>query len=350
MLQLWIIAVNRPRPVTMSDPSFTDDFFKDTSFGIKEEPSPNEDISLSNMSGCMPIPSRRLDLSQIRDCGLDFVDASPLIQDHEKYAEINTNDLWSSKINGVDVEFTKMEDDDIFQVDKSDLIQDSLPTLTDLNPNRDILDDLNFDDLMLPTEFCVINVPHLQRHSPTQALTNTPANSFDSNYSPFLAENVSFYKDSLESPSIPSSPLNIITSNTKTYLSLESNSNLNSPSLNSPTLLSPSSSVTPQKPSSLHELLLKKDPHLLSPDGSSSKTLGQSVPGPSLLQTAVSRSSAVRTSPSSRLSSSAPTHLGLEQIWQRREPRQHLLSTGSLVEAGSASSLSTGKWSQVSAI
>lgn len=43
-----------------------------------------------------------------------------------------------------------------------------------------------------------------------------------------------------------------------------------------------------------------------------------------------------------RLSSSAPTHLGLEQIWQRREPRKHLLSTSSLVEAGSTSSLSTG--------
>lgn len=328
----------------MTDPSFSEDFFKDNSF-IKQEPSPSDD-TFPTISGCMPIPSRRtLDLSQIRDCSLDFHDTSPLmIQDHEKYTDINTNDLWSSRINGVDVEFTKMEDDDIFQVDKSDLIQDtSLSQLTDINPNRDILDDLNFDDLMLPSEFC-INVPNLQRHSPGHPLTNTPANSFDSSYSPFLAENASFYKDSLESSSFPSSPLNIITSNTKTYLSLESNSNLNSPSLNSPTLLSPSNSSTPQKPSSLHELLMKRDPHLLSPGSGSPKNLGQSVPGPSLLQTTVSRSSAVRTSPSSRLSSSAPTHLGLEQIWQRREPRQHLLSTGSLVEAGSTSSLSTGEY------
>lgn len=47
----------------------------------------------------------------------------------------------------------------------------------------------------------------------------------------------------------------------------------------------------------------------------------------------------------SRLSMSAPTRtMGLEQIWTRREPRPHLLSTGSLgvVEAGSTSSLSTG--------
>lgn len=43
-----------------------------------------------------------------------------------------------------------------------------------------------------------------------------------------------------------------------------------------------------------------------------------------------------------RLSSSAPTHLGFEHIWMRREPRQHLLSTSSLVEAESYSSLSTG--------
>ena len=48
-------------------------------------------------------------------------------------------------------------------------------------------------------------------------------------------------------------------------------------------------------------------------------------------------------SKASRLSMSAPTQsMGLEQIWSRREPRKHLLSTGSLVEAGSTSSLSTG--------
>lgn len=336
----------------MTDPSFTNELFKDT-FGLKQELPMNEDSNFSNISGCMPIPSRRnLDMNPMKDYNIDFGDASPLIQDHEKYTEINTNHLWSSTINGVDVELTKMEDDDIFQVDESDLIRDSnLSTLTDLNPNRDILDDLNFDDLLLPSEFCVLNVPSLQRHSPSHLLaTATPANSYDSSYSPFLADTAAspFYKDSLESSSIPSSPLNIITSNTKTYLSLESNNS----TLNSPTLLSPSSNSagTPQKPSSLHELLLKKDPLLLSPGSSGSgsgqaaaKTLGQSVPGPSLLQTTVSRSSAVRTSPSSRLSSSAPTHLGLEQIWQRREPRPHLLSTGSLVEAGSASSLSTGK-------
>lgn len=112
----------------------------------------------------------------------------------------------------------------------------------------------------------------------------------------------------------------------------------------------------------------------MSPDrvnGSSAGLLGQSVPGNShllLSGNALSPSSggsssgfgsttgggsstggSVRKSfqyPNdtsiSRLSSSAPTHLGLEHIWMRREPRQHLLSTGSLAEAESFSSLSTG--------
>lgn len=47
----------------------------------------------------------------------------------------------------------------------------------------------------------------------------------------------------------------------------------------------------------------------------------------------------------SRLSSSAPTTTGIweaHQVWQRREPRKHLLSTSSVAEAGSTSSLSTG--------
>lgn len=65
--------------------------------------------------------------------------------------------------------------------------------------------------------------------------------------------------------------------------------------------------------------------------------MGTSVPRPTSL-------SAANPLLSARLSSSAPSHnFSLEQAWQRREPRQHLLSTGSLAEelGGSASSLST---------
>lgn len=115
-------------------------------------------------------------------------------------------------------------------------------------------------------------------------------------------------------------------------------------------------------------LELQKKGFSMSPDrvNSSAGLLGQSVPGNShllLSGNALSPSSggsssgfgstagggSVRKSfqypcdtSISRLSSSAPTHLGLEHIWMRREPRQHLLSTGSLAEAESFSSLSTG--------
>ena len=44
-----------------------------------------------------------------------------------------------------------MEEDDIFQVDKADLIQG--PTLAELNANDEsLLADLNFDDFLLPTQ------------------------------------------------------------------------------------------------------------------------------------------------------------------------------------------------------
>lgn len=50
----------------------------------------------------------------------------------------------------MDISF-KMDDDDIFQVDKAELIQG--PTLAELNANDDtLLGDLNFDDLLLPED------------------------------------------------------------------------------------------------------------------------------------------------------------------------------------------------------
>ncbi|XP_055853506.1 protein CREBRF homolog isoform X2 [Episyrphus balteatus] len=141
----------------------------------------------------------------------------------------------------------------------------------------------------------------------------------------------------------------------------------NQASPNSPLLLN---SVTPPPPhanrsqyqqnmvKSRNVQLLKKE-FSMSPDrNNSSSLLGQSVPAPSpshilLSGTALSPGSSgfgsarktLLSDTSSRLSSSAPTHLthfGIEQIWGRREPRQHLLSTGSLVEADSYSSISTG--------
>uniref|UniRef100_A0A182VY21 BZIP domain-containing protein n=1 Tax=Anopheles minimus TaxID=112268 RepID=A0A182VY21_9DIPT len=83
----------------------------------------------------------------------------------------------------------------------------------------------------------------------------------------------------------------------------------------------------------------------LSPGGGSysgRRLLQAQLAGPSAAVSVGSNAGTSGTS-MSRLSSSAPTHIsGFEQIWQRREPRPHLLSTGSLAEAGSTSSLSTG--------
>lgn len=99
------------------------------------------------------------------------------------------------------------------------------------------------------------------------------------------------------------------------------------------------------KYSTLHSLLMKKDP------SSAEKDLMRKIQQASSSSSGQTSSTAVSSSSRrlqmqgggfvSRLSSSAPTSAGFDQIWQRREPRPHLLSTGSLAEGqGSISSLS----------
>lgn len=181
--------------------------------------------------------------------------------------------------------------DFLMQVDQSDLLHG--PTLAELNDNggESLLEDLNFDDLLLPPDSIKSEI------SDTVPLMNS-----------FIVDHV-----------VNTSPVNR-PSSSKSGFQLSPNSCSSRSSL-SP---GPTNSIT------LQELLRKetKPQKCLSPP-----TFGTSVPGPGFLLSSRSRGS---------LSSSAPTHLGLEQIWQRREPRQHLLSTGSLVEAESTSSLSTG--------
>lgn len=102
------------------------------------------------------------------------------------------------------------------------------------------------------------------------------------------------------------------------------------------------------KRSALHDLLRKDNNG--GGDGSAA-ALGQSVPGGSGFggqahAAAVAhrrRLAQYHHMQNSRLSSSAPTQLGMDQLWQRREPRPHLLSTSSVAEAESTSSLSTGE-------
>lgn len=255
--------------------------------------------------------------------------------------------MWSTRM-GLEVELAKseaalihMDDDDIFQVDKADLIQG--PTLAELNANDEtLLGDLNFDDLLLPEEnsYSYVSIPNVQKVSmPVMQLNNI--NRVNNNHT--AQSGIGYYRENSDvRPLQSSSPYNsyAVKHPVPAFSPVSQNSSNSSLHLQStPPVMSSVMSPIQQKHSTLHELLLMKKEKC---DGSPDRmVLGQSVPGPN---TPSLLGSVVRMSRShmSRLSSSAPTHLGLEQLWQRREPRKHLLSTGSLAEAGSTSSLSTG--------
>lgn len=363
----------------MADPVYSGDFFIDSNFTVKSEPLTMDTLICSNnLTASVPIPARRGGAVGMSELTYDFesVDTSPGGNSYQDMGSAagpslySSNSLWGSRLTGVDID-VKMEDDDIFQVDKSDLIQG--PTLAELNANDEtLLEDLNFDDLLLPDESSsyFISVPSITRLSPALQVTNTNSNSSTTNCaSSFPPDGIGFYKDTFSTSSVPSSPLDP-GSGSAGYQNAVSPASHHS-SNSSLQIHSATSSVTPpplgvsplqHRHSTLHELLLKKETFSGSPERSA---LGQSVPGPtSPLRLASSGSSAggssggglgtgginggavIRNpryaSAASRLSSSAPTHLGLDQIWQRREPRPHLLSTSSLAEAGSTSSISTG--------
>lgn len=303
-----------------------------------------------------------------------------------------------------------MDDDDIFQVDKSDLIQG--PTLAELNGDNLYVDLLNIEDILAAdsnqymqqvnmqnlTQLTAVNFQNLQNAinessqseqlSPSQYHTipipqtphNTPIPSFQASGGQII-----FYDD----PSSNNSPFDVysppktlsISTNLRNIAGTQGQLAAFSPGSHSSTSTSSialNSSLSPPPPqgtftpsrvrqqrtvrssglvqhnpkySTLHSLLMKKDP-----TSAEKALMGKihHVSSSSPNQQLLSQTSAVSPSgiPSrrlnmqgggfvSRLSSSAPTHLGLEQIWQRREPRPHLLSTGSLAEGqGSTSSLS----------
>lgn len=330
----------------MSD--FTGDFFFDPNIIIKQEPLTLENNTL-NMSASVPIPVKRpIDITDYRDVTFDLeTSQSPLyneigLMDHlHTPTDSEQNTMWGTRI-GVDMDLKtdplihNMDEDDIFQVDKADLIQG--PTLAELNANETLLGDLNFDDLLLPEENSY-NYAN-GRSVPTQNTQNFNS-TFNNNShllpSSYPQTNSVFSRELTEigNSNSPNSFMNTYI-NSKPFSTTFTQSNQQSP--NSSLAHSPIQPLTAlqQKHTKLHELLLKRDTYV-SPDRS---ILGKSVPGPS---TTFITSPTLRLSRSnpSRLSSSAPTHLGLEQIWQRREPRRHIPSTGSLAEAGSTSSLST---------
>lgn len=320
----------------------------------------------------------------------------------------NSNTMWS--IIGDAMTLSKSEpftldDDDIFQVDKADLLQG--PTLAELNDDA-ILEDMNFDDFMMPAEnpsgllllnnstnfqinsFNETSVPpqqllQSQHHSGQQqgaqaadqqqhssqmpiaigrdALlydeqTNTSSSPYDIYQSPPPKSVNSSAAFSPGSQASSSSPLLVNSVSPPPYVL-----NNNTINLNNNSLLSGKGSIINNNNESISrnkaqyttlQELLKQEPSV-SPERNE---YGQSVPGPSTMSNVMRNrheSSQNRRmqfihqhsgGSSSRLSSSCPTNSSAiweaHQIWQRREPRQHLLSTSSMAEAGSTSSLSTG--------
>ncbi|XP_045449820.1 protein CREBRF homolog [Melitaea cinxia] len=272
----------------MSDSIYTHDFLLEQSLEIKQE-SPFE---LGAMSASVPIPHRRPELGDFNG-DLDLCLQDNPVESFHSVPTLSYGKL-SFEADSSKMEPFKMEDDDIFQVDKADLILG--PTLAELNANPDTsLDDLNFDDLLLPEEngYC-IQIGGAMSGSKRAVNTMQTSNM------------------ATESPCSPYS---------RTQLAFSPSSQHSSAS---------SSFVPPIN--QLPELLLRMDGY------SGEIALGQSVPASSVLPPFPSNVKTQQT----QLSSSAPTHLTMEQIWQRREPRKHLLSTSSLAEAGSASSLSGG--------
>lgn len=298
----------------------------------------------------------------------------------------------------------QMDEDDIFQVDKSDLIQG--PTLAELNGDNLLVDLINIEDILTDssqyqhqivhggiqnsqlTQLTAVNFQNLQNAINESASTtqlspgsnqfhsiaipqtphNTPIPSFQTN----SGGQIIFYDDptSSGSPYEVYSPPNTLTisttlrnvASTPNQLSAFSPGSHSSTSTSSIVLNSslspPPSANTPirargsrvgrstglvqhnPKYSTLKSLLTEKALNNAQ-NSTTSQLLSQtSALSPSGLPTR--RLNMQGGGIVSRLSSSAPTAFGLEQIWARREPRPHLLSTGSLAEGqqGSTSSLS----------
>ncbi|XP_023017905.1 repressed by TOR [Leptinotarsa decemlineata] len=315
---------------------FGKDFFLDPGISIKQEPLVN-DSTVMNMSASVPIPPRR-DLNDYRSFDIDFENSqSPLYTDIGFTAQIQTPEIYdmgnswnlNRLINNDEMlkseSYINMDEDDIFQVDKADLIQG--PTLAELNANdENFLGDLNFDDLLLPEESTYIILEKSHSLTPNHLINNNQ-NSCPSQ---------SISQKDLDLPSsVPTGTFDYYKYKTSVAFSPESQNSSSSSlvqSLSSP----PNVSSFQRKHSTLHELLVKSEPYGSPTDSA----LGQSFPERNTM--AHGHSLRIGRGQASRLSSSAPTHLGIDQIWQRREPRKHLLSTSSLAEAGSTSSLSTG--------
>lgn len=243
----------------MSDSIYNHDFLLEHSL----EPKQETPFELETMSASVPIPQRRTDIC-------DFSTEIDLcLQDSQVSTFHSVPTLSYSKFSfdteSPRMEPFKMEDDDIFQVDKADLIMG--PTLAELNANPDtLLDDLNFDDLLLPEEsgYCIQIGGAMSGSRRVNTLPSPHTLMTESPCSPCGQTQHEFSPSSQHS--------------------------------------SASSSVVPPM-NQLPELLLRMDGYC------GEIALGQSVPASSVLPPF---HSGVKTQ--QQLSSSAPTHLTMDQV------------------------------------
>ncbi|XP_020286952.1 protein CREBRF homolog isoform X2 [Pseudomyrmex gracilis] len=257
---------------------------------VKQEPVQE----MGSASASVPIPGGYRGTTR----GIyDQFSPSPLTGTSGWDMRADTLDPFKMDPDQLDISF-KMDEDDIFQVDKAELIQG--PTLAELNADDTLLGDLNFDDLVLPEEMV----------HPIKVETTPSSGSLFNN-----GIGGSNIVDNMEavSPTAFPSPGTSNIADSSTASSSTSPHPVGRP-ITSPTL---------------HNLLMRRCENPFNNPASSQVDTVSTIGNKSKV---------------SRLSMSAPTQtMGhLDQVWARREPRQHLLSTGSLVEAGSTSSLSTG--------
>lgn len=250
------------QPRAMSDSLYVHEFLVEPGVEIKQE-SP---FDLGPMSASMPIPSRRpLEMTELRDFGgdLDLCLQDNLAGSYPGMSATTYSKFGYDLDSNSKIESFKMDDDDIFQVDKADLI--SGPTLAELNANPDtLLDDLNFDDLVLPEEngYCVQIGGAMSGARRQLPITNIiPA---DSPCSPYSRAQLAFSPSSQHSSA---------------------------------------SSSFAQPMNQMPELLMRMDGF------GGEITLGQSVPASTVLPQFPTNMKAQHS-----LSSSAPTHLTMEQV------------------------------------
>lgn len=129
----------------MDDSKYSDIFLSNMDSIVKQEPIQE----IGSASASVPIPgghrgTTRGAYDQFSPSPLTLSSGWDMRNEHMDYP-------FKMDPDQLDISL-KMDEDDIFQVDKAELIQG--PTLAELNANDETLElgDLNFDDLLLPEE------------------------------------------------------------------------------------------------------------------------------------------------------------------------------------------------------